>query len=128
MSRVPETQVAVVAADDAYTLLEIRATAGASLSRRTHAREDLTIHVVDGVIALDADGAPPALRPGAVHVVPRGTPFAASVASPAARVLVVAVPGGIERLARMVADDPGGPAPDPDDVAALLAMAGVQPL
>jgi hypothetical protein len=43
-------------------------------------------------------------------------------------VLVTCTPAGAERLARVLADGEGGPAPSGDDLAALLAMAGVQPL
>ena len=128
MLHVAGAEVAVITAEGAYTLLELRAPGGAALARRTHAHEDLTVHVLEGAVALDLDGEPRTLTPGAQAVIPRGTPFAGSAAPPGARLLVVAVPGGIERLVRVIADPDGGPLPDGDDLAALLAMAGVQPL
>ncbi len=112
----------------AYALFEVTAPAGATAPRRTHAHEDLSIHVLEGVLDVDVDGRRLAVRPGTSVALPRGVPHSAVVASPRARVLVTCAPAGSERLARLLADPGGSPPPGGDDLAALLAMAGVQPL
>jgi quercetin dioxygenase-like cupin family protein len=124
---------AVVLADGAatggaYTQFEISAPAGTIAPRRTHAFEDLGIHVLEGVLDVELDGRRLAVRPGTSVMLPRGLPHSAVVVSPQARVLVTCTPAGLERLGRVLADGEGEPPPVGDDLAALLAMAGVQPL
>jgi quercetin dioxygenase-like cupin family protein len=130
--RIGAATVAVLAdgaaTSGAYALFEVSAPAGATAPRRTHAHEDLAIHVQEGVLDVELDGRRLVARPGTSVMLPRGVPHSAVVVSPRARVLVTCTPAGSERLVRVLADDRGGPPPGGDDLAALLAMAGVQPL
>ncbi len=65
-----------------------------------HTREDEVIYVVDGTIVVSLDGARREYRPGdAVHL-PRGVEHAYCLRSEEARLLVLALPAGIEGFYR----------------------------
>jgi quercetin dioxygenase-like cupin family protein len=104
----------------AYSLLEVRAPAGATLPRHVQRTDDAVLHVLDGEVELVVDGMPTLLRRGAHAVLPHGVPRQVTVRTDA-RMLLMGTPAGIERLATVLGDPPLGD----DDVAALLAAAGV---
>ena len=112
--------VRVVAADGVYSVLDVHAGAGVRLPPLVHRREDATVHVLDGAVTFRLDGAEHLLEAGDRLGLPRGVPVALDVRADAHLVVVVA-PAGIEWLADVLSE----PLPDQDDVAALLAAAGV---
>lgn len=115
-----QLSVRVVSSEGAFSLLDVRARAGLRLPPVVHRHEEATVHVDSGLVAIDLDGLRHDVGPGMRLSLPRDRPFALEVLVDA-RLLCVASPGGIERLAVLARD----PLPDPDDVAALLAAAGV---
>ena len=112
--------IEVVAATAAYFLVELRLAGGLIVPPHVARREDLVLQVVDGEIELIIDGGRERLLSGDGAPVPRGRPRRLSVLRPA-RLLVAGTPGGIESLAPIFSD----PSVEPDDLAALLAAAGV---
>lgn len=103
----------------AYALLDVRAAAGAAMPRHVGTRERVIVQVLSGVIELTIAGEPRLLGPEDHAELPAGAPRSARVLA-AARLLLLFVPGGAERLAELAAEPPL----DADDVAALLAAAG----
>ena len=109
--------------DGAYSVTETIAPAGAGIPPHVATREDLHLHVLSGRITVALDGTATELGPGDHLVIPRNVPRAVRVQEDA-RLLWMASPGGIERLAFIVND----PNTDPDDAAAVCAAAGVTKL
>ena len=109
------------ASDGAYAILDVRARAGTVLPAHLPAREDGTLLVLAGCVAITCGADRVELGPGEVHVLPRSVPRRISVLENA-RVLCLAAPAGVERLTDLLSVPPLAA----DDVAALLAGAGVQ--
>lgn len=65
-----------------------------------HMREDEVIYVVDGTIVVVVDGARREYRPGESVYLPRGVEHAYCLRSEEARLLVLALPAGIEGFYR----------------------------
>lgn len=105
----------------------LSAPAGAATPLHRHTGEDEIVVVHSGAVVVGRHGSPPCtLGPGGSLLLPRGVPHRIA-AGPAqdAGFLLLWSPGGFEAaLAAAGAPDPGH-APDPDDVAALFARAGV---
>ncbi len=104
----------------AYALLDVHAPAGAALPPHVAAREDCTLLVLAGELEVVLAAGRRLLGPGDELRVPRTAPRRLRVLADA-HLLCLSVPAGLERLTELV----GVPLPDRDDVAALLAAAGV---
>jgi quercetin dioxygenase-like cupin family protein len=114
------TQVRVLAADDAATLLELQLAPGAGAGPHTHTREDETIAVLGGRLAVD-DGTRHDRGPGEAIVLRRGTRHAfAAVGEEPVRAHVFCSPGGLERFFRELAAAQGD-----EHVAAAAERAGI---
>ena len=107
----------------AYALLDVRIDGELALDPHVVRQEDLLLYVLTGDLVVVLDGRRYALGAGDHLAVPRRVPRAVHAASPA-RALCLVNPGGVERLALLVAD----PAMTADDRLALLAAADVQML
>jgi quercetin dioxygenase-like cupin family protein len=105
----------------------VAAPAGAATPLHRHTGEDEIVVVHSGAVEVSRHGSPPrTLGPGESLLLPRGIPHRIA-AGPAedAGFLLLWSPGGFEAaLAAAGTPDPAR-APDPDDVAALFAGAGV---
>ena len=104
----------------AYALLDVRAAADTVLPPHAPSREDGTLIVLEGRVELVLARERSVLGPGDQAFLRRSLPRRLCVLTDA-RLLWLVVPAGIERLLAVL-DPPGA---DPDDVAALLAGAGV---
>ena len=109
--------------DRAYSLTETIAPAGVCVGPHAATQENLHVHVLSGRILVALDATTHDLRPGDHLHLPRNQPRALRVVEDS-RLLWLAKPGGIERLAFLLND----PHADPDDVAAVCAAAGVTKL
>ena len=120
----PETSIELVAggegADGAYAVLEVRAPQGTTLPPHVTTREDGLLLLLEGRLEVVLDGERRELGPGQALSVPHDRPRRACVLEDV-RLLCLSVPAGLERLAGVLAE----PDLDPDDRAALLAVAGV---
>lgn len=103
-----------------YALLDVRAEAGLVLPAHVLSREDLALYVLRGELEVVLAGRRHPLSAGAQLALPRGVPRRVRVLANA-RVLCLAVPSGCHALAVLLAP----PIPERDDLAALLAAAGV---
>lgn len=106
--------------DDAYSVTEIRAPAGASLPPHVYENEDSVLVVLAGEIEAVLATGRSVLHAGESLSLPRAQPRRLHVLADA-RLLCVSMPAGLERLADLI----GPSAPDEDDRAALLTAAGV---
>jgi quercetin dioxygenase-like cupin family protein len=114
------TQVRVLAADEAATLLGLELAPGAGAGPHVHTLEDETIAVLAGRLAVD-DGTRRELAPGDAVVLRRGTRHAfANAGDEPVRAHVFCSPGGLERFFRDVAA-----ARSDADVAAAAERAGI---
>jgi quercetin dioxygenase-like cupin family protein len=104
----------------AYALLDVRAPAGSALPRHVQRAEDGVLHVLAGEVEVVLDGVRTVHGAGAHVVLPRGVPRHVTVLDDA-RLLCLGMPAGVERLASVLGEPPLAD----DDVAALLAAAGV---
>lgn len=104
-----------------YAVAELRGPRAADLPLHVHEREDECLLVLDGALELRGDGARETLAAGAAAHLPRRRPHGLRVVSARAVFLQLWTPAGFEETLGLLS----GPAPDPDDVAALLAGAGV---
>ena len=105
----------------AYTLLETRAEAGSTTSAHRHEREDQSILVLAGELTVVIDGEPTTLPPGGHALLPREIPHRTVAGPDGAHFLCVCTPAGYEDVVRAIQDA----RLDPDDLAAVLAAAGV---
>ncbi len=111
----------------ACTLLEVWAPVGSGLPCHVHDLEDETVHVLDGHVRVCLGPTVRDAGPGEVVHLPRGVPHRVVAVSAEARFLALHVPAGIERFLRATADQAAaGPLAVDDDVAALLAAAGLR--
>jgi quercetin dioxygenase-like cupin family protein len=103
----------------AYSLVEVRATAGTTLPPHVALHDDLVV-VLEGELEVQTWAGERVLAAGEQIALARRTPRRLRALSEV-RVLVLSTPAGADTLAELV----GRPAPVPDDLAALLAAAGV---
>ena len=115
-----DLQLTVLADRDTFALVEFEGERGAGLPAHVHTFEDEWLMVVSGQLELRVDREFSLVTTGEPVRLPRGVPHAVTVASERAVYLALWRPGAPD-LVRTLAD----PVPDPDDLAALLAGAGV---
>jgi|tagenome__1003787_1003787.scaffolds.fasta_scaffold20659262_3 quercetin dioxygenase-like cupin family protein len=109
-----------------YAMADVEGERGAAVPRHVHDREDEWLLVLDGELLLRLDGEQRRVGPAEPAILPRNVPHAYEVTSDYARVLVLWDPAGFEEVLRVLVDaEPGAPPLPYDDVAALLAGAGV---
>jgi hypothetical protein len=106
----------------AYALIEVRTRAPVVVPAHVLGRERLIVLVDAGDVDAAVDGERHRLRSGAMLDVPAGVPRRAVLSAGAALLLVV-MPRGLERVARVLAADL-----DSDDRLAVLAAASVRVL
>lgn len=104
----------------AYAVIDIRVPAGFSLPPHVLCRDEARLVVLAGSVDVDLGDERLRLESGDQAVLPSAVPRCVRVVTDA-RVLAVVMPAGLERLLAMT----GPPLPDPDDLAAHLAAAGV---
>ena len=113
--------------DGAVSVCAIDVPPGAATPSHRHSREDELLHVTHGAVAVWAGPARRVLHPGDSVRLPRDVPHGFEHVAPAAgpaRVLLLALPAGLEATLQVAAAGLGEQ-PDPDDLAALLSGAGV---
>jgi len=102
----------------AYTAVEIPVSPGNGTPVHRHSREDEAFYVIEGEVQFVVDGCSFVAAAGALVHAGRGTEHAyANRSSVPARMLVVAVPAGIERFFGEIGEPVAGaegPAPAPD--------------
>jgi quercetin dioxygenase-like cupin family protein len=107
-------------------LAEIRATRGAEPPRHLHHWEDEIVYVLAGEVTFYVDGAPLARPAGTCVVLAAGREHAYAVASEEARLLVIAVPAGLEDLYAELDGANAGNRPDIERLVAIAARYGVE--
>jgi quercetin dioxygenase-like cupin family protein len=112
-----------------FALIETLEVRGSEPPSRVHTREDQAIYVLDGLIRFCVDGAWLRRPAGTCVLLPKGCEHAYSVESQQARLLVVAVPAGIEGCYREL-DNPDGASraavPDFERLVTVSARYGVE--
>lgn len=103
----------------AYALLDVRAAAGAELSPHVALRHDDLLHVLGGELEVETRDGVRVLGAGEHVALARRAPRRLRAVTDV-HVLVLTVPAGLDDLADLV-----GEPVDADDLAALLAAAGV---
>ena len=112
-----------------FAVLETLEGQGAALPGCVHTREDQTVYVLEGLVSYRVDGAWRRCPAGTCVLLPRGCEYAYAVESERARLLVVAVPAGIEGCYRELDDTDGAPwasAPDFERLVTVAARYGVE--
>ena len=104
----------------AYAVVDIRAPAGFGLPPHVLCRDEARLVVLGGTVDVDLGDERLRLEGGDQAVLPVAVPRCVRVVTDA-RMVAVLVPAGLERLLGVT----GPPLPDPDDLAAHLAAAGV---
>jgi quercetin dioxygenase-like cupin family protein len=121
----PGLRVDVVAGNastgGACALLEVRAPAGTAVPPHSHRAGKRTVLLLDGRVELVRGTERSVLGPGDLTRLSSGSPCRMTALTEV-RLLVLAVPAGLDGPADLVRP---GSVPDPDDVAALLSVAGV---
>jgi quercetin dioxygenase-like cupin family protein len=107
--------------DGAYVLLDVRAAGGTVLPPHVRTAEDATLLVLEGELSIASADLRRVVRAGEPVVLPRATPCRIEARTDV-RVLILAIPAGLEALVDLAADVESA---DPDDRAALLSAAGV---
>lgn len=129
LADVVTTKVSARETRGAFSLFESRTDPGVATPLHRQPEADHTFVVLEGRYRFDVAGAAGEFGTGAVVFVPRGTAYGyANVGGAAARLLVIASPGGIHErfLAEVggpVVGGPSGPGGGPPDVARVLAAA-----
>jgi quercetin dioxygenase-like cupin family protein len=117
-------EVTVIAAGPAtggaYALLDVRAAAGTVLAPHVAHRHDDVLLVLSGELEVETGAGVSVLRAGEHVALARRAPRRLCALDDL-RVVVLSVPAGLEQLADLLA----GPAPEADDLAALLTVAGI---
>lgn len=108
------------ATDGAYAVIDIRARAGFALPPHVLCRDEARLVVLAGAVDVDLGDEHLRLEGGDQAVLPVAVPRCLRVVTDA-RVVAILVPAGLECLLGVTAP----PLPDPDDLAAHLAAAGV---
>ncbi|WP_036725550.1 cupin domain-containing protein [Patulibacter minatonensis] len=121
----PGPRVEVVAGREstggAYALFDVRAPAGTAIPPHRHQDRVSTLLLLEGRLRVLHDAGWTALDPGDVARIEPSEPCRLE-AQADVRLLVLTVPAGLEALTGLAG---ATTAPDPDDVAALLAASGV---
>ena len=110
-------------------VIETVETKGAEHPYRVHTREDQAVYVLEGLVSYSVHGAWLRCPAGTCLLLPKGCEYAYSVESERARLLVVAVPAGIEGCYRELDDTDGAPwasAPDFERLVTVAARYGVE--
>jgi len=102
-----------------YALLEVAAAHGVIHPAHVHRHEDEALIVLSGSLAVAIGREEHRLVAGHLVRLPRGVPHRVAVSSGSARFLILYVPAGLEDLLAAWARDD-------DDLAALLAVRGVE--
>lgn len=107
-------------------ICQVQAPPGSSTPVHRHEHEDEVVHVASGTVDVWQQGARASVDAGSSLLLPRGVPHRLSVGEHgSAEFFLAFLPGGVEHaLVSASSGDPAAPL-DPDDVAALLAQAGV---
>jgi quercetin dioxygenase-like cupin family protein len=82
----------------AYAAVEVIISAADGLGSRTHTREDISVYVLEGSLVLRVEDRTMNLGKGDFARVPRGTAHEIQPGGGAARVMMIATPGGIEKF------------------------------
>lgn len=106
-------------------LCHVAAPPGSSTPVHRHEHEDEVLHVLVGAVDVWQQGARVVLTPGSSLLLPRGLPHRVTVGDAPAEFLLAFLPGGVEDALVSASSADPAVALDPDDVAALLAPAGV---
>jgi len=88
----------------AFLLFEDRMTGGKVTPLHVHVQEDETFYVLEGELLIHIDGVEHRVGAGGMAMIPRGIPHAFKVASAAARVLTLLVPGTAEAFYRAASE------------------------
>jgi quercetin dioxygenase-like cupin family protein len=104
----------------AYAVLDVRAPVGTILASHVALEQDAFLLLLEGELEITLPGERRTLRAGEHVSLVRGVPRRVAVLADA-RALVTLTPAGLERLADLARP----PVPEPDDLAALLSVAGV---
>jgi quercetin dioxygenase-like cupin family protein len=105
-----------------YSLVEQLIPAGFASPYHRHTLEDESFYIVDGDVTFIVDGKKIRVGTGAYVFGPRGIPHGFRIeGTSAARVLVLATPGGFENFV-MEMSEPGPPT-GPPDMGKLMALA-----
>ncbi len=95
------TRLRVVVATPEATVIEAEIDAGGGAPPHVHTREDETLHVLEGAIAVEHERASVTLQAGDAIVLPRGLRHAFRNDGPeVARMLFFCAPGGLEAFFR----------------------------
>ena len=111
-----------------FALHEILEEKGTEVPCRVHTREDQAIYVLKGLVVFRTDGERLPLGQGGCVLLPRGCEYTYAVESERARLLVIAVPAGLEGYYRELDDRGGGSeaaAPDFERLVTVAARYGV---
>lgn len=103
----------------AYALLDVRAAAGAALAPHVALRHDAVLYVLEGELELETGDGIRTLGVGGQAALARRAPRRVRAVSDV-RVLALTVPAGLDELSDLVGEPLDG-----DDLAALLAAAGI---
>ena len=118
------------------TVLDITEPAGEETPRHTSHKYDMAYWILDGTVRFEVNGAPVQAQTGDLIFVPRGVPQQHTVGAEGCRWLSSTLPGGLEDLARRIAQPAAArtlpPQPvearDPDQLLAIGAEHGMEPL
>ena len=112
-----------------FAVIETAETEGSEHPYRVHTREDQAVYVLEGLVSYCVDGEWLHCPAGTCVLLPKGSEHTYSVGSGRARLLVVAVPAGIEGCYRELDDTDGSPwaaAPDFERLVTVAARYGVE--
>ena len=112
-----------------FAVIETVETEGSDHPYRVHTHEDQAVYVLEGLVSYCVDGEWLRCPAGTCLLLPKGCEYAYSVESERARLLVVAVPAGIEGCYRELDDSDGAPhsaAPDFERLVTVAARYGVE--
>ena len=111
--------------DRTYTVVEVRTGVDGGPPPHVHTAEDEHLHVLEGRVVVQLDGAERILGPGDELTLPRDVPHHMRAEKGEARYLTVCTPSGIETFLRATRENAGSEI-HPDDFAAHLAGAGLR--
>jgi quercetin dioxygenase-like cupin family protein len=117
-----------------FVLMELTQWNGSPSPRRIHHREDVILYVLEGDITVEVEGEARRALAGTLAFLPRGTEYGTAVEFEKARMLVMALPAGIEgyfeEMSRpdgslKVSPDPEA-APDSEKLARIAMKYGIE--
>lgn len=108
-------------------ICHLSAPAGSSTPVHRHEHEDEVLHVLSGSVDVWQQGNRASVSTGSSLLLPQGLPHRLSIGddAPTAEFLLAFLPGGVEDAMLSASSADPMTVLDPDDVAALLAPAGV---